>query len=146
MFCVKPNANLIPDFHFWGDEGEGGGRIRKQSYLSKMSADFKENRLESSSSRIILFKRLIDNLGKSSTLCDRAQLLCEVASSPRRAAAAAASDPLPHHSFKWLLSTPTALILRWLHIYSEPLHLQYLAPVPASPSLGFFQQCFSWSY
>lgn len=92
------------------------------------------------------FARLIDNPGKSSSLCDRVQFLCDVASSLHGAAAAVVSDPLPHHRFKWLLSTPMALTLHWLHIYPESLHLQYLAPVPVSPSLNFFQQCFSGSY
>lgn len=145
IFCEKQNANLIPAFYFGGGRGRGGEE-RRQSYLSKMSAYFKERRVESSSGRILFRKGLIDNLGRSSSPCDRAQLLCDVASSLCGAAAAVVSDPLPHHSFKWLLSTPMALTLRWLHIYPEPLRLQYLAPVPISPSLDFFQQCFSWSY
>lgn len=118
----------------------------KAELTLKNISDFKESRVQSSSDRILFFKRLIDNPAMSSSPCGSAQLLCDVASSLRGAAAAAVSDPLPHHSFKWLLSTPMAPALRWLHIYPQPLHLQYLAPIPSSPSLDFFQQCFSWSY
>lgn len=138
-FCEgKKNANLIPAFH--SREGKKEGRVISQ----KMSVDFKKSKVIQQQNTF--FKRLIDNLGKSSNLCDKTQRLCDVASSLRGAVAAVVSDPLPHHSFKWLLSTPMALTLCWLHIYPEPLHLQYLAPVPNSPSLDFFQQCFSWSY
>lgn len=138
----------IPFFFFFGGglAKRGGKLVRRKADLSfKMSPDFNESKVQSTSSRAF-FASLIDNPGKSSSLCDRVQLLCDVASSLPAAAAAVVSDPLPHHSFKWLLSTPMALTLHWLHIYPKSLHLQYLAPVPISPSLNFFQQRFSWSY